>query len=186
MPRLLTALTAAFVLVSVALSAPARAADPTCPDDVRITVKCRWVISHVETVPGERRGKWKNCAEAVRSRKKQHITCALGKSVSGSVTTSVGGEYPVGKGKLSASVGYSVTTTTSETKSDTFDVGKGESGWVQWAPVFSDRRDVYQKYQRCSSPPKGGGKPLCRDLNVPEKVAHTERYSHPAFRFKDS
>ena len=162
---------AAFLSGPAALAAPSSAPSTFHADDVIYTYK--WKVTHVGS-PYTTYGGWRDCVSVTKEPKPYTTSCTLSTSTSNTVT----GTINVSIGVISASVGYSATSSVSVTGGASFGIPAYSGGYIQWRPVYTTR-DVTQKEYQCLS----GGNYCTLFGGGDAVVAHAHKYKAPGFRY---
>jgi hypothetical protein len=133
----------------VSLAAPAALAAPLSHAEYQ------WRVGRVST-PYKTYGRWVTCAQGGGG---ADISCSHSIGVSNTVSGQVGVSY----GVLSASVGFSVTKTTTLTGGASYQVPRHRVWQVQYQPVFwtkAVRQRLYKQYWACV--PRGACGPVSK------------------------
>jgi hypothetical protein len=137
----------------------------------------QWRITRV-SAPYRTAGHWAFCAQSHGGRHGSSVTCSRAFTVANTVSGSLG----VSDDLLSATLGYSVTTSTTLTGGATFAVPRHRVGIAQWRALF-DTRAVHQRlYQRkwgCGRASCGHGPWVATNRY---ETAYASRYIGPDFR----
>jgi hypothetical protein len=119
-------------------------------------------------------GGWTDCTKVSKSSVARSVGCTKTTSIASGVTGNIG----VSDGVMSANVGFSVTATTSIAASESFNVPKNQTGYIQFRAVYLSR-DVHWAQYRCTA------QGACLSTGV--KGTETGRHYHAAdFRYDAS
>jgi hypothetical protein len=137
----------------------------------------QWRIVRVSK-PYRTAGRWSFCAQSHGGRHGSSVTCSRAFTVANTVSGSLG----VSDDLLSATLGYSVTTSTTLTGGATFPVPRHKTGVAEWRALF-DTSAVHQRlYQRkwgCGRASCGHGPWIATNHY---ETAYASRYVGPDFR----
>ncbi|MBV9047417.1 MAG: hypothetical protein JOY58_04060 [Solirubrobacterales bacterium] len=133
----------------------------------------QWSIVRI-SAPYRTTGPWNFCAQSHGG----SVTCSRGFTVANTVSGSLG----VSDDVLSATLGYSVTTSTTLTGGATFAVPRHKIGTAQWRPLFATTAIHQRLYKRTW----GCGRASCGHTpwvaTNRYETAYASRYVGPDFR----
>jgi hypothetical protein len=133
----------------------------------------QWRIVRI-SAPYGTAGPWKFCAQSHGG----SVTCSRGFTVANTVSGSLG----VSDGLLSATLGYSVTTSTTLTGGATFAVPRHKIGVADWRALFATRAIHQRLYKRTWACGRAscGHSPWAATNSY--EAAYASRYVGPDFR----
>ena len=137
----------------------------------------QWRINRVSN-PYQTAGPWNICGEAEGGSTGATVGCSRAFSVANTVSGTLG----VSDGILSATLGYSVTATTTVTPSGSFPVPRHRLGVAEWRAEYQTRAVHQRLYKRVWVCGRGGCVPESWQATNHYTTAYANRYAYPRFR----